>query len=64
MSSELLWFFLGSAACLAAGAGGWIVCLIAKTQRQKKQICGLMHDKGVLTMRVGIQEDSLKEKGR
>ena len=64
MTTELLWFALGITACLGAGAGAWIIYLIAKTRRQKKQICGLMHDKGKLTMRVSILEDALKEKGR
>ena len=63
MMTEALWFVFGIGASLLAGAGIWIVYLIAKTQRQKKQISGLMFDKGALTMRVSVLDDSLKEKG-
>ena len=63
MTTEALWFVFGIGASLLAGAGIWIVYLIAKTQRQKKQISGLMFDKGALTMRVSVLDDSLKEKG-
>ena len=63
-SIGLLWFVLGLGATLLAGAGIWIVCLTTKAHRQKKQLCGLMYDKGVLTMRVSILEDALKEKER
>lgn len=64
MTIELMWFVWGVVACLSAGAGVWIISLLAKTRRQHKQICGLMHDKGSLTMRISILEDSLKEKGK
>ncbi len=63
MTTESIWFVFGIGASLLAGAGIWIVYLIAKTQRQKKQISGLMFDKGALTMRVSVLEDSSKEKG-
>ena len=63
MTAEFIWFIFGIGATLMAGAGIWIVCLIAKTIVQKKQISGFMYDKGALTMRVSILEDSLKEKG-
>ncbi len=64
MTAEFSWFTLGIGTSLGIGAGVWIVCLIAKTQRQKKQMSGLMFDKGALTMRVSILEDALKEKGQ
>ena len=63
MTTEAIWFVFGIGASLLVGAGIWIVYLIAKTQRQKKQISGLMFDKGALTMRVSVLEDSSKEKG-
>ncbi len=63
MTTECIWFVFGIGASLLVGAGIWIVFLIAKTLRQKKQISGLMYDKGALTMRVSVLEDSLKEKG-
>ena len=63
MTTESIWFVFGIGASLLVGAGIWIVYLIAKTQRQKKQISGLMFDKGALTMRVSVLEDSSKEKG-
>ena len=63
MTTESIWFVLGVGASLMVGAGIWIVYLITKTLRQKKQMSGLMYDKGALTMRVSILEDSLKEKG-
>lgn len=64
MTTELLWFVLGIMASLVAGACAWIIYLIAKTQRQKKQIAELMYDKGSLTMRISILEEALKETGR
>ena len=63
MTTESIWFVFGIGASLLVGAGIWIVYLISKTLRQKKQISGLMFDKGALTMRVSVLEDSLKEKG-
>ena len=64
MTTELLWFVLGIMASLVAGPCVWIIYLIAKTQRQKKQIAELMYDKGSLTMRISILEEALKETGR
>ena len=63
MTTEAIWFVFGIGASLLVGAGIWIVYLISKTLRQKKQISGLMFDKGALTMRVSVLEDVLKEKG-
>jgi len=63
MTTEAIWFVFGIGASLLVGAGIWIVYLISKTLRQKTQISGLMYDKGALTMRVSVLEDSLKEKG-
>ena len=59
IAKEYLWFALGAGASLLGGAGVWIAALAAKVRRQKKQLCRLMHDKGVLTMRVSCLEDSL-----
>ena len=64
MTIELMWFVWGVTACLATGAGAWIISLLAKIRRQHKQICELVRDKGSLTMRVSILEDVPAEKGK
>lgn len=62
MRLEILWFIVGAAAALGAGAGFWMILLIVKNKQMKKQISELMHNKGVLTMRISFLEEALKEK--
>ncbi len=62
MATGILWFVSGIVTSMVAGVSSWLLCLIGNNQRQKKQICGLMHDKGMLTMRVSILEDSVRAK--
>jgi len=64
MTEQALSFALGITTLLVLAAVSWAVFLLLKTRRQKKQICGLMHDKGELATRVSILEDVLPKKER
>jgi hypothetical protein len=64
MTGPVFYFVMGVGACLLVGMAALSGYLAAELSRHRKQVFGLMHDKGMLTMRVSILEDALKEKGR
>lgn len=60
---EIQWLFLGMLICVQIGFVCWILYLLLKIRRQRKQIRILLHDKGILTVRASIWDDVAKEKG-
>jgi len=60
--AEILWFVFGVMAVLAIAAILWACFLFVRNRVLKQQICGLMQDKGELSVRVSILEDAFKEK--